>query len=251
MFYKGEIFTSPNSTEILSVLIKLTSKFDRGILVIIPNGTGYRLNFGLAAERARNRGVKVKLMLISDDITGVRYGIKTKQRRGLTGTIIVQKVAAAMAESNCSLNEIHSYCERLQSDISSVTITLTTSSLTGSEHCRPCDTANVNTGKVEFGGGLKGERGHFKTEITAVEYMCKVLFEHFTNESDGIKFEGDIPIILLINNMGMTSKMEEHIFVKEVVKNVHDRNVVIKRLFCGRYMSAIDTSGFIVTVCKV
>lgn len=251
MSYKGEIFTSPNCSEILSVLDKLTRKFDSGILVIIPNGTGYKLNFGLAVEKALNKGIKVKLMLVNDDIASVRYGIKTKQKRGLTGTIIVQKVAAAMAENNYSLNEIYSYCEQLQRDISSITISLISYSQTGSEQCRPCNITNMDASKVQFGAGLKGERGYFKTEVTAVEHMCKALFEHFTKESDGVKFEDDIPIILLINNMGTTSKMEECIFIKEVVKNLHNRNIVIKRLFCGQYMSTIDTTGFIVTVCKV
>ncbi len=39
-----------------------------GCLLIVKNYTGDRLNFGLAAERARAYGLKVNMVIVDDDI---------------------------------------------------------------------------------------------------------------------------------------------------------------------------------------
>jgi dihydroxyacetone kinase len=62
----GEIFASPSFDAVLAAILTVTGK--GGCLLIVPNYTGDRLNFGLAAERARGLGKRVEMVIVSDDI---------------------------------------------------------------------------------------------------------------------------------------------------------------------------------------
>ncbi len=50
----GEVFASPSVDAVLAGILAVTG--DAGCLLIVKNYTGDRLNFGLAAERARAQG---------------------------------------------------------------------------------------------------------------------------------------------------------------------------------------------------
>ena len=53
----GDVFASPSVDAVLAGILAVTGK--AGCLLIVKNYTGDRLNFGLAAERARAFGLKV------------------------------------------------------------------------------------------------------------------------------------------------------------------------------------------------
>ncbi len=62
-----------------------------GTLLIIKNYTGDRLNFGIAAERAKAEGIKVDMVVVGEDCA-LTSADKTAGRRGLAGTLFVHKV---------------------------------------------------------------------------------------------------------------------------------------------------------------
>ena len=59
--------------------------------MIIKNYTGDRLNFGIAAERAKNEGMKVNMVVVGEDTALPSHG-RSAGRRGLCGTVFVHKV---------------------------------------------------------------------------------------------------------------------------------------------------------------
>ena len=65
--------------------------FTAGTLLIIKNYTGDRLNFGLAAERAKGEGLKVEMVVVGEDCA-LTSEDKTAGRRGLCGTVFIHKV---------------------------------------------------------------------------------------------------------------------------------------------------------------
>ena len=85
------------------------------MLLIIKNYTGDRLNFGLASKRAQLEGINVDWILVDDDIALVSKENTNQNRsvgrRGLCGTILIEKIAGAMAEQRKSLKEIKDYLE--------------------------------------------------------------------------------------------------------------------------------------------
>ena len=68
-----------------------------GTLMIIKNYTGDRLNFGLAMERAKAKGIKIDSVVVGEDcaLTDVN---QTAGRRGLCGTVFVHKVKSTLQD---------------------------------------------------------------------------------------------------------------------------------------------------------
>ena len=62
----GDVFASPSVDAVLAGILAVTG--DAGCLLIVKNYTGDRLNFGLAAERARALGLKVEMVVVADDV---------------------------------------------------------------------------------------------------------------------------------------------------------------------------------------
>ena len=62
-----------------------------GTLMIVKNYTGDRLNFGIAAERAKTEGIKVDMVIVGEDVA-LPSTKKSAGRRGLCGTVLVHKV---------------------------------------------------------------------------------------------------------------------------------------------------------------
>ncbi|XP_066309981.1 putative 3,4-dihydroxy-2-butanone kinase [Miscanthus floridulus] len=86
----GDVFTSPPVKSILAAIRAVTGP--KGCLLVLMNYTGDRLNFGLAAEEAKSEGNKVEMVIVGDDCAlSPTRGIAG--RRGLEGTILVNKVA--------------------------------------------------------------------------------------------------------------------------------------------------------------
>ena len=83
----GAVFTSPTPDQILPATLAVNS--GAGVVHIVKNYTGDRLNFGLAAERAKNLGVKVAMVVVSDDIALP----DADQPRGLAGTVLVHNAS--------------------------------------------------------------------------------------------------------------------------------------------------------------
>ena len=82
----GDVFASPSVDAVLAGILAVTG--DAGCLLIVKNYTGDRLNFGLAAERARAFGLKVEVIIFDDDIALPDL----PQARGLAGTLFVHKM---------------------------------------------------------------------------------------------------------------------------------------------------------------
>lgn len=219
-----------------------------GILIIIPNNPSDRLNFGLAVERAKNEGINVEIVIVSDDCTS----FKPRQGRGLCGAFLLQKMAGAMAQNNFGLDEIHKQCDKLKNDIFSLLLSVKPCSSTEKGVCESCKTIFAKT-EMEIGAGLHGERGPIKMSITAVEYICKMIFEQMMDENNEhpLTLEPEIPIILFINNLGFTTKMEEYIFTKELLKYLKRTNITVSRLYCDRFYTSLEMYGFTVTIMKV
>ena len=94
----GSIFASPSADQVFRCLVRLGSqRRDTGILIIIMNYTGDRLHFGMAVEKARALGIRCELLVVSDDVGVGRARSGRIGRRGLAGTVLVQKIAGALA----------------------------------------------------------------------------------------------------------------------------------------------------------
>src|ERR1700742_802294 len=99
----GEVFTSPDTDSVFAAIKAVAGK--PGVLLVVKNYTGDRLNFGLAAEMARAEGISVEMVIVDDDVA--LKGTKSATgARGLAGTVFIHKLMGAAATEGKSLSEV-------------------------------------------------------------------------------------------------------------------------------------------------
>ena len=193
----GDVFASPSADAVLAGILAVTGP--AGCLLIVKNYTGDRLNFGLAAERARAFGHKVNMVIVDDDIALPDL----PQARGLAGTIFVHKIAGAMAENGADLGECTSTAERVIKACRSIGMSLDTCTVPGS----PKEN-RIPHGMAELGLGIHGEAGIEQVASNgAADAISKVIDRLAAKMPEG-------PHAVLINNLGAASVLEMSILTK-------------------------------------
>lgn len=196
----GEVFASPSVDAVLAAILAVTG--DAGCLLIVKNYTGDRLNFGLAAERAKNLGYQVEMLIVSDDIA--LPGIN--QPRGIAGTVFVHKLAGYLSEQGDSLSDIKLRVEEAAKGILSIGIAYGSCVLPGQKVKADPDVA-------ELGLGIHGEPGaepvDVDSAISAVDIMIERLIEKVAGNNQRHA--------ILINNLGGATALEMSIISNEIM----------------------------------
>ena len=198
----GDVFASPSVDAVLAGILAVTGT--AGCLLIVKNYTGDRLNFGLAAERARAFGLDVSMVIVDDDIALPEL----PQARGVAGTLFVHKIAGALAEQGASLGEITRAVDHVISSTLTIAMSLDTCTVPGSPK-----EDRIPKGKAELGLGIHGEAG-----VEQIGFSdAKVAMESVVNKlSTAMQ---DQPHVALLNNLGATSVLEMSIIAKELVNS--------------------------------
>jgi dihydroxyacetone kinase len=145
----GEVFASPSIGAILAAIRQLGR--EAGALLIVKNYTGDRINFGLAAERAKAEGIDVKMVVVGDDVALPNV----RQPRGVAGTLFVHKIAGFAAARGDSLEQVYAIAKRVAMRLSTVGVALDTCTLPDDKLRR----SRVPDDQFEFGLGIHGEPG--------------------------------------------------------------------------------------------
>lgn len=196
----GDVFASPSVDAVLAGILAVTGP--AGCLLIVKNYTGDRLNFGLAAERARAFGLKVSMVVVDDDIALPHL----PQPRGVAGTLLVHKIAGALAQSGADLGAVAATATRVIAQIRSIGMSLDTCTVPGS----PKD-ARIAQGKAELGLGIHGEAG-----IEQVDYAnARQAMAAVAGKLEATMAQG--PHVALLNNLGGASVLEMSVLAHELV----------------------------------
>lgn len=229
----GEVFASPSVDAVLAGILAVTG--DSGCLLIVKNYTGDRLNFGLAAERARALGLKVEMVVVDDDVALPDL----PQARGLAGTLFVHKIAGAIAEANGSLEMVTDAAKTVISRSASIGMSLDTCTVPGS-----VKEDRIQLGNAELGLGIHGEAGveqvTFENAKTAMQMVLQKLEPHMPG--------GDV--VALLNNLGATTPLEMSILANELMDSPYAKNI---KLVIGPapLMTSLDMHGFSVSVMSI
>lgn len=226
----GEVFASPSVDAVLAGILAVTGP--AGCLLVVKNYTGDRLNFGLAAERARAFGHKVSMVIVDDDVALPDL----PQARGLAGTLFVHKIAGAMAESGATLEACTQAAERVIAACRSIGMSLDTCTVPGS----PKEN-RIPDGMAELGLGIHGEAGVQQvTSSGARDAVAKVVEKLAPTMTDGAH-------VALINNLGGASVLEMAVLTQDFLKSDIGARI---QLLVGpdAMMTALDMHGFSVSV---
>ncbi|KAK6183653.1 hypothetical protein SNE40_011087 [Patella caerulea] len=243
----GAVFTSPPPHSILAAIRTVGKNNQAGVLVIIKNYTGDRLNFGLAVERAKAEGIKVDMVVVGEDCA-LTSTDKTAGRRGLCGTVFVHKIAGSLAEEGRSLEEIAVIVREAVDNMGTIGLSLAPCSVPGSG-----PSFKLEHDEMELGLGIHGEAGVKRMKLTNVQTAISTMLDHMTNQATKTHLElvkGDA-IGLIVNNLGGTSILELNIVAKEAISYLENKGLAVERVYCGSFMTALEMAGISLTVLKL
>jgi ATP-dependent dihydroxyacetone kinase len=229
----GEVFASPSVDAVLAGILAVTG--EAGCLLIVKNYTGDRLNYGLAAERARALGLKVEMVVVDDDIALPDL----PQARGLAGTLFVHKIAGDLAESSDSLEAVFEAAKAVIEKSASIGMSLDTCTVPGSHK-----EDRIAAGNAELGLGIHGEAGveqvKFENAETAMQMVLEKLKPHMNQG----------PAVALLNNLGSTTPLEMSVLANELMNSPLAENVQFV-IGPALLMTSLDMHGFSVSVMNV
>ncbi|KAF4343892.1 dihydroxyacetone kinase 2 [Fusarium beomiforme] len=236
----GEIFASPSASQILAGL--QTFKSSKGTLMIVKNYTGDKLNFGLAAEKAKADGQKVEMVIVGDDVSV--EGNSLVGQRGLAGTVFCHKIAGAKAAQGASLEKVAATARKAASQMATVAASLDRCTVPGrtNQESLPHD-------QLEFGMGIHNEPGVKREEIPRLEDTVeKALDMMFTPRANMWQPKRGQRVALMVNNLGGLSVLELGVVADELVRQLVKRSIQIERSLVGSFVSSLDGPGFSVTL---
>jgi dihydroxyacetone kinase len=228
----GAVFTSPSVDAVLDAIRAVASP--GGVLLIVKNYTGDRLNFGLAAELARAEGVDVATVVVADDVALVAGA--GSGRRGLAGTVLVHKVAGAAAEAGLPLAEVAARARRVADRVGTMGLALSPCTVPAAG--RPGFL--LDDDEIEWGLGIHGEPGVERATLQPARDVVERLLAAIVSDR-GIA-AGD-RVALLVNGLGATPPMELSIVAAAAADDLRRRDITVSRVWAGNFLTALDMSG--------
>lgn len=229
----GDIFASPAVEAILNSIL-LSGDKNSNIILIVTNYTGDRLNFAFAAELAKVKyGYEnIKTILVNDDCSIDNSKVrKAVGKRGLCGTVLIHKIAGAMAEKNYKIDEICNICNELLEQEKLFTI--------GVSFCSK-DNSLKN---IEIGKGIHGEPGIFFIEYSPdFNEIIEKMISKFGN-----RIQNGSPICLLINNLGGTSQHLMSLFSAILIEKLK-KQFLLEKILQGSFQTSLSQEGITVTI---
>ena len=236
----GAIYTSPTPDQIYEGVKAIAT--DKGVLMLVMNYTGDIMNFEMAQELAAADGINTEMVVTNDDVA-VENSLYTAGRRGVAGTVLVLKVAGAMAEKGESLQEVKRVALKANENIRTMGVAINPSTVPAAG--KPGFILDED--EMEVGIGIHGEPGTHKEKIKSADEIVDVLLEKILADYDYNNSE----VAVLVNGSGGTPLMELYIINNHVHDVLEAKGIKIYKTLVGNYLSSLDQEGFSITLLKL
>jgi dihydroxyacetone kinase-like protein len=237
----GMVFTSPVPDQIVAATRAVNG--GAGVLYIVKNYTGDVMNFELAAELAAAEGITVRSMVVNDDVA-VRDSLYTAGRRGVGGTLLVEKIAGALAAAGADLDAVTAMAERVNRQVRSMGMALTPCTVPAAG--KP--TFSLGEDEMEIGIGIHGEPGRARRPLAPADEITRLLAEPVI-EDLGLR-RGET-VLAFVNGMGGTPLMELYIVFRALAALLEARGIAIGRALVGNYVTSLEMAGCSITLLRL
>lgn len=234
----GAVFTSPTPDQV-QVAIERTDG-GAGALLIVKNYTGDVLNFETAAELV---DTEVRTVIIDDDVA-VKDSLYTAGRRGVGGTVLLEKIVGAAAERGADLDAVEAIARRVVANVRSMGMALTAPTV---PHVGEAS-FDLPDDEMEVGIGIHGEPGRARMPVENADGIVTRLLEPIVED---LPFgEGD-RVLLFTNSMGGTPLLELYVAHGIAERLLADRGIVVERRLVGPYVTSLEMQGMSLTLLKL
>jgi phosphoenolpyruvate---glycerone phosphotransferase subunit DhaK len=234
----GQVFTSPTPDQMLAAAEEVDT--GAGVLFIVKNYAGDVMNFSLAAEMY---GMSSDTVVTDDDVA-VDKSSSTMGRRGVAGTLVVEKVLGAAAERGDPLPTLQELGIHVNAMTRSMGVALTSCTVPAAG--RP--TFEIGDGEMEFGVGIHGEPGRRRTALSPADTIAELIVRAIVDDL-GVH-AGDEALVLL-NGFGGTPAMEMYLMFDAACRQLEKHGVRVSRSLVGNYVTSLDMAGCSITVTKL
>ncbi|OYO09311.1 dihydroxyacetone kinase family protein [Enemella evansiae] len=231
----GEVFSSPSADQVRAAM--LAADAGRGVLQIVKNYTGDVINFALAADECRDRGVEVASVLVDDDVPSAERG-STPGRRGTVATVLVEKICGAAAEEGRPLAELAELGQRVVDRSRSVGAAVAAGSNFTAEPA-----FELGADEIEFGVGIHGERGTDRIRTEPLEALVRRMLDTL---ADDLPLES--PVLLAVNGLGATTPLELDAAAGYALAELDRRGIEVSRAIVDDLVTSLDMRGLSLTV---
>jgi dihydroxyacetone kinase len=237
----GDVFTSPSTDAVLAAIRAVARP--AGVLLIVKNYTGDRLNFGLAAEIARTEGIAVEMVVVADDIALDAKGDHAG-RRGIAGTVLVHKVAGAAAAAGQPLHTVKAAALRAIQNVGSMGVGLTACTVPAAG----APGFQLGDNEIELGLGIHGEAGVRRTSMAPATQLAQQLVGAITQ---ALSLTPGDRVALLVNNLGGTPTIELQLFAGNALEALAQHGLRVERAWSGSFLTALDMAGVSLSLLKL
>ena len=234
----GQVFTSPTPDQMMEAAAAVDT--GAGCLFIVKNYEGDVMNFDMASEMAAG---EIATVLTNDDVA-VEDSLYTTGRRGVAGTMIVEKVVGAAAESGADLAALKALGDKVNGRTRSMGVALTSCTVPAAG--KPM--FEIGDSEMEMGVGIHGEPGRKRVTLASAdaitEEMVGVIVSDLGDVANGAA-------ILLVNGFGASPLMELYLMHHAAQKQLNKYGIEVARSLVGSYVTSLDMAGCSLTICML
>ena len=234
----GQVFTSPTPDQMLEAMQATES--GGGVLLIVKNYEGDVMNFEMAAEMAE---CEVATVLTDDDVA-VETSTYSTGRRGVAGTMIVEKIVGAAAETGRDLAALKTLGDRVNQQTRSMGVALTSCTVPAAGS----PTFQIGENEMEMGVGIHGEPGRKRVALAEAKDIAAEMIGAIRKDF-GDQAKGNA--ILLVNGFGGTPLMELYLMHHCVEQELAGSGITIARSLVGNYVTSLEMAGCSITLSLV
>jgi phosphoenolpyruvate---glycerone phosphotransferase subunit DhaK len=237
----GEVFTSPTPDQVAEA----TKAVDggAGVLHIVKNYTGDIMNFEMAADLGKDAGIEVESVVVDDDVA-VKDSLYTQGRRGVGGTVLLEKIVGAKAEEGADLASVAALARDVNANVRSMGLALTSCTVPAAGS----PTFDLGDDEVEIGIGIHGEPGRERIKMESADQLTDRLTRPVI-EDLGLS-SGD-QVLVFVNSMGGTPLAELYVIYRRVVQLLDEGGVQVARNLIGPYITSLEMQGASVTILRL
>jgi phosphoenolpyruvate---glycerone phosphotransferase subunit DhaK len=229
----GQVFTSPTPDQMIAAAEAVDG--GAGVLFIIKNYEGDVMNFDMAAEMADRNIMKV----VTDDDVAVETSTYSTGRRGVAGTMIVEKIVGAAAEAGADLAALKALGDKVNRRTRSMGVALTSCTVPAAG--KP--TFQLGDDEMEMGVGIHGEPGRRRVKLASADAIADEMIAAIAGD---VGAGGDA--LLLVNGFGGTPSMELYLMYNAALARLEKRGFRIRRSLVGSYVTSLEMAGCSITV---
>ena len=234
----GQVFTSPTPDQMLAAAQSVDG--GAGVLFIVKNYSGDMMNFEMAAEMLDRENDSV---IVNDDVA-VENSTYTTGRRGVAGTLIVEKIVGAAAERGDKLAALKALGDDVNKATASMGVALTSCTVPAAG--KP--TFQIGIDEMEMGVGIHGEPGRRRVKLASADDIAGELTGAILKD---LSLKPGQEVILLLNGFGGTPLLELYLMVNAAHRVLKGAGVKVARHLTGSYVTSLEMAGCSITVSAV